>query len=75
MAEGDDEENDGPGSFKTKDGEEDDDAADNAGEMELYDATIKMLRLLANLTIDKTVGQAVGSTNECISVSKSCCIE
>lgn len=51
--------------------EEEEDAAGagaGAGEQELWDATVKLLRLMANLCIDDSIGSAVGRRPEAIQV-------
>ena len=44
------------------------DEADDVAETELRDATVKLLRLLANLSIDDTVGSTLACKNQTISV-------
>lgn len=54
------------------DEEEEDDESyeiDENAELELRDATIKLIRLLANISIDQTVGLAVGSKYENLQVN------
>ena len=46
---------------------------DENAELELRDATIKLIRLLANISIDQTVGLAVGSKYENLQVSLFVC--
>lgn len=41
----------------------------SAGEVELWDATIKLLRLLANICINETIGAALGRRSEAIQVN------
>jgi hypothetical protein len=46
-------------------------ADDDAAEIELRDATVKLLRLLANLSIDERVGSTLACKNQTISVKSS----
>ncbi len=67
---------DGSGSGRPKEldevDEEDEDfengEGNSAGEQELWDATIKLLRLLANLCIDETIGSALAKRPEALQV-------
>ena len=47
---------------------EEEEEQDNSSEIELRDATVKLLRLLANLTIDGTIGTTIAESNETISI-------
>lgn len=58
------------GKKENSDEEEEDDEyeIDQAAEVELRDATIKLIRLLANISIDGKVGMDVGSKYENLQV-------
>jgi hypothetical protein len=44
---------------------------DHAAEIELRDATIKLVRLLANISIDSGIGMAIGSKADNVEVSQA----
>ena len=51
--------------------EEEEYEIDQSAEIELRDATIKLIRLLANLSIDATIGMEIGQTYDNLQVKQS----
>lgn len=59
----------GKNEISDEDDEDDEYEIDQAAEVELRDATIKLIRLLANISIDGKVGMEVGSKYENLQVN------
>ena len=54
--------------YDEEDEEDGSDDQNTEGELELWDATVKLLRLLANLCIDETIGVALARRPEALQV-------